>query len=227
MNKVKVSSYHWVALLVVLAFMLLPSNAGAAITVLCRGEVTSYSGDVQGTSSTSPSPSSNPLPAVNDHVVITEVYYDVDDDHGTEGKNEWIELYNGTGAAVNLANWAITDASETKRVLPEVQVPADCLVVITNEELTFDMWPASQEFSGFAINSLLGNGLGNTGDALYLVDADGTTIDSLSWGDNTDVFENPAPDVPEGYSLARADIYRDRNIASDWIESQSPSMGKK
>ena len=60
-------------------------------------------------------------------------------------------------------------------------------------------------FSGHLVSleGTIGNGLSNTGDVVRLSAPDGSLVDAMSYGTNTDAFAPPCPDVPAGQSLAR------------------------
>jgi hypothetical protein len=173
----------------------------------------------------SPTPTPTPTPAPLNHLLVTEVYYDVGSNHGTESSNEWVEIYNATGAAVDLTGWKISDATSTD-VFPDSPILADnSFAVITNSDSTEPFWSWPAETLVILLGSPIGNGLGNSGDALYLKKADDTIVDSVSWGTNIDVFEPSAPDVPEGHSLTRDPQTTDTGTAADWIDLDSPTPG--
>jgi hypothetical protein len=166
-----------------------------------------------------------PPAATSDHLLISEVYYDVDSEHGSEAENEWVEIYNGTGADVNLLGWRISDAAASD-LLPSVVLPNGKFGVITNSASTGSFWPIPNDAVVIILNSQIGNGLSNSGDALYLKRPDDSIVDALSWGSNIQVFDPAAPDVAEGHSLKRFNLSSDTDTALDWSESDSPTPGE-
>ena len=162
-----------------------------------------------------------------DHVVINEVYYDVDAVHGVEttgsNNNEWIELYNGTGAPVDIGGWKISDANATD-TLPSIILPDGGSVIITGTSTTASFW----DFHGapvIVLNSAIGNSLSNTGDVVYLSNISGV-VDAVSYGENTDAFSPSVIDVVEGHSIQRIDPDVDTDTATDWEGSEVPTPGR-
>jgi hypothetical protein len=68
--------------------------------------------------------------------------------------------------------------------------------------------------------------LGNEGDRLVLVDAEGAAVDALSWGDDVSVFEPSVGDVPSGHSIERRTPGGDSDSAADFIDNDDPSPGR-
>ncbi len=161
------------------------------------------------------------------HVVISEVYYDVDMAHGTEPANEWVELYNGTESSVDVGGWTIGDTNSpmTDRIPATTLIPAGGFIILTASSTTASFWTIPADVAVINIGSPLGNGLGNDGDTVFLKNA-GVTVDALSYGSTTpSVFNPPAPDVAEGHSLARINLTSDTDTASDFEDRAIPSPG--
>ena len=89
---------------------------------------------------------------------------------------EWMELYNPSSTSIDLAGWTITEGSGKTTPLPEQTLEPGAYLVV---------------------ETIKGN-LNNGGDSVTLTDGTGTTIDAMSYGDDTD-----APG--KGESLALAD----------------------
>ena len=72
--------------------------------------------------------------------------------------------------------------------------PGQFLVVASNQA---DFLAANPGFSGalVALESPIGNGLSNSGDAVSLIDASGTIVDAMSYGSDASAFNPPCPDV--------------------------------
>jgi hypothetical protein len=171
---------------------------------------------------------SSSTPPIN-HIVISEVHYDTDAQHGSEPANEWIELYNGTGSDVNVGGWFIGDAASTSAdMLPPGTMIADGgFLVITASSTTASFWSIPAESHVVVLpNSIGGNGLANTGDAVFL--SNGVSfVDAVSYGTNTDAFSPSVADVASGHSIARTDPSVDTNTASDWADMTTPTPGSE
>ncbi len=147
-------------------------------------------------------------------VLINEVYYDVDSSHGAESDNEWIELYNTTAADINLTNWTITDNISTT-TLPSVVIKQKNVLVIASKYTTWNFWTISGD--KIALESKIGNGLGNDGDRLLLKNSNGIEEDKLSYG--TDETYSTIADVEAGHSIERVPA------ESDFIDQNIPTPG--
>jgi hypothetical protein len=71
----------------------------------------------------------------------------------------------------------------------------------------------------------IGNGLGNDGDVLDLLDPSGSILDAVSWGDDITAFDPPVDDVPEGHSIERRTPGADSDRAADFVDNHRPSPG--
>lgn len=166
-------------------------------------------------------------------LLITEVLYDLNNSttspQGSEGANEWVEIYNGTDSSVNLSNYVIADASSTDP-LPSVVLPAGEFAIITSSSTTVDFWDIPDGTVIVVLSSTIGfNGLGNAGDRVALITVGAsTTVDAVSWGTNTQAFSPSVTDVPEnsGQSIAREDIEVDTDSAADWETRATPTPGE-
>lgn len=173
----------------------------------------------------------NPLPPPElDHVVISEVYYDVlIPTRGTnDSAHEWVELYNDSNSPIDVSGWTIGDAaSPDADVLPALSViPANGFLLIVASSTTAGFW-ADTIPAGIPIVNLggsIGSGMNQDGDAVYLKNT-GVTVDALSYGSNVDVFNPAAPDVADGHSLRRDGLTSDTNSADDFEDRESPTPG--
>jgi hypothetical protein len=155
-------------------------------------------------------------------IVINEVLYDAAGS-GTDGDLEWVELYNGTDVDVDLVGWSLMDGASGD-VLPTLVIPARGFAIVAATDAFFGAYP---DFTGALamLGGRPGNGLGNDGDALFLLDPSGRAVDAVSWGDNAFALDPAVGDVPEGHSIEREVAGRDSDTASDWIDNESPSPG--
>lgn len=174
-----------------------------------------------------PAPPPPPPPPLEvDHLLITEIYYDVDATHGSEGANEWVEIYNGTGSPVNLGNWVIADSAGFD-LLPEDTILADnSFAIITSDASTAGFWNWPQDTLVIVLpNSIGSNSLTNTGDAVFLKNTADEIVDSVSYGTNTDAFNPSVPSVAPGHSIMRLGAFTDTDTAGDWVDVESPGPG--
>jgi len=168
------------------------------------------------------SPAQNP-----GYAVINEVYLDVGSGKGTDPENEWVEIFNPTGLAIDISNWQICDniSCDTIPALSP-EIPSRGFAVIARDITTWAQWtniPAGA--IKIELGSNIGNGLANAGDRVILKDNLGAEIDAMSYGTDTSKLD-PAPPAPgQGYSLARIVKGWDNNVANDWVVSVTPNPG--
>jgi len=165
-------------------------------------------------------------PVTTDHVVINEVFYDVDSDHGSEGENEWVELYNPLAVPIDISGWQLCDAQSCTTIPAGSIIPATAFVVATPEVSTFDHWSVAINRQLVLGTNEIGNGLSNGSDAVYLKNASDIVVDALSYGSNIDVFDPPVPGIDPGWSLPRLMPGWDTDQVSDFWPNPSPSPGK-
>ena len=81
--------------------------------------------------------------------------------------------------------------------LPDVVIAPGELVVVAAGEGFAELYPG---FTGrvVVLGARIGNGLGDTGEQVRLLDWGGTEVDGMSYGDDAGVLDPPAPDVPAG-----------------------------
>ena len=161
-------------------------------------------------------------------VVFSEVYYFVASDRGIDPNNEWVELYNDSDADVDISGWRLVDNNATRTLPVDSSVPARGFAVIVATSATLAFWDIPEEANVIDLGARIGNGLGNGGDELYLIDPEDEQIDALSWGSFTTVFDPAIPAIPaarRGASIARCPIHVDTGTASDWVEKEMPTPG--
>jgi uncharacterized repeat protein (TIGR01451 family) len=185
------------------------------------------------------------VPPVN-YPLVTEVLVNPG---GDDAGNEWVELYN-PGPDVSIAGWMIGDAISagdymdgrysfppgTQFLHGQVIVVAACA---TNFSAAYGRNPdyewtncspnvpnlqAAGSWDGFEV------ALGNEGDEMLLLKANGTRRDSVAWGGARRAGVTPFTDFvapfPSGASLKRFPAGVDRNDCSrDFYVSYYPSPG--
>jgi hypothetical protein len=169
-------------------------------------------------------------PAGLDHLVVSEVLFDPgpSDAQGTDSNNEWIEVYNGTGADVDLNGWSIGDGVATDTIASaSLVLPAGSYLIVTRAASTDTFWTYGAGTVVVHLDATLGSGgLANGGESAMLYDASGALVDGVSWG-TADVAFSPSADVStlvEGQSIARKDVSVDTDTSADW-QIATPTPG--
>ncbi len=150
---------------------------------------------------------------------ISEVMSDPSE-AGTEAAFEWVELVNAGAEPVDTTGWRFGDSQELDE-LPAATVPPGGFVVVAGKSATLA--------AGVAVirpaDGTIGNGLNNKGEALRLVSPDGTEVDTISYGDNTSVFD-PAPPAPaSGQTIGTLVAGADPDSAN-WAATLRPTPGQ-
>ena len=163
----------------------------------------------------------NPYP----EIVINEVFYDVDGDHGSEDKNEWIELYNNTGQPINLKNWSLESSFGTKIINSNTYIPPHGFTLLSHDNST---WAKYWDDKGAVTVQLAGSKawLDNSGDQLTLKDADGDEIDFVAWEEGyDDSYPAWSLDASGGQSIGREQAGVDNDSPEDWEMLEDPNPG--
>ena len=158
----------------------------------------------------------------NTNVIITEVEYDPSQT-GADAPWEWIELYNPTGADIDMGGWTLSDNVDTY-VFPAggVTVGAGQYFLIVNDATSFNT-----EHPGIVPDLEMdpgGNGalkLSNSGDQLILADDGANSVDYVAWENYVAGWSargNP------GESICR-DSLHDTDTGGDWSSHCTPDPG--
>ncbi len=137
--------------------------------------------------------------AADGDIVISEVVYTptclgtTESTCGTSGTTEtrfeWVELYNQGAVAVSLNGWQICDNTSCDP-LPDAEIgPGEHWIVAYSEtalQTEFDQYTPAFTVNSertLTLNSPIGNGLANSADQVYLLNADPTplAVDCISW----------------------------------------------
>ena len=177
-----------------------------------------------------------------DHLLITEVLYDPDEN---QGEVEWVEIFNPTGEVIALDTYKIGDeetigGSEGMYVFPAgAKIGVGQTVVIAKSAVEFaaafgfnpdfefsntgGSVPIMLKYTAWAGGSLT---LTNPGDEILLLDVFDDLVDSVSWGNSDWAFDPDVPGVPKGHSIERLPGYVDTDSAADWADQPQPSPGQ-
>ncbi|WP_347551079.1 phospholipase D-like domain-containing protein [Pseudalkalibacillus hwajinpoensis] len=118
----------------------------------------------------------NSAEAATPEVVVNEVAW-----MGTtvSYNDEWIELYNNTGAAVSLDGWTLASSDGSPSISLSGTIPSEGYYVLERtDDTTVSEVSANQNYAG---------AMGNSGEVLELRDSGGTAVDTVdAWhgGDN-------------------------------------------
>jgi len=131
-----------------------------------------------------------------------------------DSDGEWFEIYNPTGAAVDINDWTIRDDGIDNHLIDNggpLLVPAGGYVVLGNNA-------DSGTNGGVTVDYSYGGGffLSNGADELILEDGGLTEVDRVEW-DGGPTFPDPT-----GASMSLRDPALDNNVGANWCESVTP-----
>jgi len=174
--------------------------------------------------------------------LINKVYYKVDEAHGREGKNEWIELYNPTEMDIELKDWTLCDSDDCGTINPKVSIPAKGYALISHDNSTWKYWDVPEDVP--TIHQLGGNffEMNATAEMLILKHPDGDIVDQMNWGEVDSTWANFNSDLwlpgvvvgADDYMLGRVPSGYDTDTPGDWralglpeVEVTYPNGGEK
>lgn len=146
-------------------------------------------------------------------IVINEIMY-----APVGGEPEWIELFNRTGAAINLNGWSISDVFTTPSVVlieEDIFINPNSYLVLSRNSSIYDF----HRFIPSEVFVLSLPSLNNDVDGAVIRDSRGLAIDSVlylnQWGGTN------------GYSLERLSVNANSNLPANWetsldIEQSTP-----
>jgi hypothetical protein len=154
-------------------------------------------------------------------ILISEVLYDPPAGC-TEPGAEWVELYNAGSSAITLTNWQLCDDSSCDTIPMTTIQPNQGLVVAGAQAAFLACYTCGSGHVVYVADGALGDGLGNDGDRVRLLDNNGVEVDAISYGTDSYAFTPACPDVSEGHSLERYPIQQDTNAAGDFRDRTNP-----
>ncbi|MDD3804308.1 MAG: lamin tail domain-containing protein, partial [bacterium] len=138
-------------------------------------------------------------------------------DAATDDDGEWIELYNSGTSAVDISGFVVSDnpaangGTEGSFIIPPSTIlPAKSFYLCVNNATAFSvMYPSTPDIEYGAIDA--GMVLANTGDDIYLFNADSQMIDAVNYGS---VGTSPVAAPAESLSAVRSPDGKDTDICS-------------
>jgi hypothetical protein len=172
-----------------------------------------------------PSPSPTPQPtatpggtvASKGDMLINEVQYNPPQS-GTDTAYEWFELYNNRSETIEMVGWGIRDNGGYDAISSMTISAHGFVVVVATDNFSVNF----PDYSGtivFISDGRIGNGLGNEGDCLILIDSSGNTIDELSYGSDITINSSWMKKVTEGHSMER------QPAGGSFIDNSEPTPG--
>jgi hypothetical protein len=113
-------------------------------------------------------------------------------------------------------------------VLPDFDLGPRSFAVIVSNGLYF--LREHPDFDGTLVQVYdygVGNGLGNSGDRIRLLNSRCELVDAVSWGKDRSFLDPPASKVESGHSLCRVPTDADTDTADDWTDCAVPSPGRE
>ena len=123
--------------------------------------------------------------SLSNAIVINEIMYNP---AGDDNNNEWVELYNNDSISYNMSGWTIGDMNSNdslQRLQGNDILPAGGYALIGEEGVNLSLYPNAIFFSAGAA---IGNGLGNTNDAVFLFSD--SLLDNISYSSSQGGNEN-------------------------------------
>ncbi len=144
-------------------------------------------------------------------VVINEIMYNpVSDD----SDDEFLELYNPSfSESVDLSGWTLEDGIDFIFPSGSVILPRGYLLVVGDDAQFRDTYG-----SGLFVAAQYSGGLSNGGENIVLKDTAGTTIDEVSYDDETPWATEPDGSGP---SLELYNPFQDNNASDNWAASNA------
>jgi hypothetical protein len=150
-------------------------------------------------------------------VVINEIMADPSPIVGLPDA-EYIELYNTTNTNISINGWTFEHGS-TVRNLPNVVIPADSFLVLTNAAALADLIIYGNVVS---VSSLSSTAITNSGTTLKIKDNNGQIIHQVTYSDQ---WYNDASKAAGGWSLELVDPSNPCAAGTNWTASINADGG--
>jgi hypothetical protein len=104
-------------------------------------------------------------------------------------------------------------------------IKARGFALISKDASTWSFWAEDPGAEKIELGSQIGDGLGDSGDKIYLVDPVHVTIDKVGWEGNHEIWNPAVADAPLGSSIERLSPGLDNDVVTDWETQTPPSPG--
>lgn len=142
-----------------------------------------------------------------DPIVITEINFKSAPEADSD---DWIELYNHTGTAIDLTGWQFTDgAGHAYAFAPDTVLWPDSYLVLCRDRIKFKAVHPH-------VKNLLGNfafGLDSEGESVRVLDAENKIVDRV---DYASVAPWPETAGGTGYTIELTDVSSDNSRGENW-----------
>ena len=145
-------------------------------------------------------------------LVINEINYNSANEYDAK---DWIELYNGTLATIELEGWTISDGSDDNQfVLPDLLIPTGGYLIVSSDTTAF----RSIHGGDARLVGDLDFNFSNGGELIRLFNSDDILMDSVRYDD-----EDPWPTEPDGDgpTLELTHPSLDNGMRSSWATSDN------
>ena len=145
---------------------------------------------------------------IADPIVITEINFKSAPEADSD---DWIELYNRTGAAIDLTGWQFSDgAGHAYAFPPDTVLWPDSYLVLCRDRIKFKAVHPH-------VKNLLGNfafGLSSEGESIRVLDTENRVVDRVDY-----VSVAPWPETARGtgYTIELMDVSSDNNLGENWL----------
>lgn len=136
---------------------------------------------------------------------------------GADGDFEWVEVMNSGPTTVDLAGLILSDR-RSGSVLPRYTIEPGAVAVIAASGARLHEGTPVVRLPG-----LIGNSLGNTGDRVALIGADGREIDAVAYGEGAEDGEAAVPAPGPGQSIER--LFSPSGVLLDVRVTDTPTPG--
>ena len=143
--------------------------------------------------------------AVNELLADPPAGVDVNGDGvANTGSDEFIEFFNVTAAQLDLSGWTISDTNSVRHTFPDgTLLDPSCALVVTSTEdgASLPAFVGTTQVQASSTGSL---GLNNAGDTITVLDAEGSSVINLLYGNeaSNDESLNLDPDFTDGNTYA-------------------------
>lgn len=145
---------------------------------------------------------------IADPVIITEINYNSAPEADSD---DWIELYNRTGAAIDLTGWQFSDgAGHAYEFPPDTVLWPDSYLVLCQDRIKFKAVHPH-------VKNLLGSfafGLSSEGESVRVLDTENKVVDRV---DYASVAPWPETARGTGYTIELMDVSSDNNLGENWL----------